>query len=1072
MSNLEQISKANRLMSQSRYADALSIYKELTANNSRLSNYLKANIEICRNRLQASDDSVYSFSLPKISILVPTYNVEKYIEECLDSIIDQRNIEDLEIICINDGSTDRSAELLFAYQQKYDYIKIINQPNSGYGAAINIGLKYAKGDYIGIVEPDDYIASNMYYDLIKVAENNKELDIIRATAIAFTQDGPLDGLYGQVPKSCLNRVFDMRTEPDMLTAAPAIWACIYKRDFLVDANITLPESLGASYQDVAFFLQASIFAKKIKAIWYPYYFYRNDNLTASRFSKGKVDVIFDMYDWLQERIPLFDNAWSKQIVDRMMNDFKWGYGRIDDLYKMRYLNNVAIYFDKLNKVGIDLKHIDSKFLGFYQDVIKKSDLQRRGVGGFTVQKNQPLITLIVPVYNAQDHIYEFLDSIIEQNYAEYEIILVDDCSIDGTLSKLANYNFKDLKYKIIPLSRNQGASNARNIGLEYASGVYVRFVDCDDVLPSGSLAYFASIVRQYRSDVFKGFLYGFDYKTQKVFQNFWGGRIYESKLIVNKLPHECPEVWNLYDHQAFVIRKDLIYKYKIRYPVLKNYQDPPFVAQCLAVSSKITLIPKDVYHLVCNRGIKTITRSEWSVDNFRSLMLGVDQALRSLSEAGLYMIVKYKISTFIKEWFDKLTALGTWKDLQLRNEIFEGIRNLQVDYAMPLLNPHDEVKHQILAFMIVNQSYDDAQELLKKIKLMDYIGGSHLYYYPFWDERNPYLDKIYEKVANKKSRGTLVDAIVRCINIKDQKTVFHLHWTDLYIQKATLLNDEQAYKKAYYYARLIEIFKSVGGILVWTMHNFQPHELKYAVPEKILMVAILDNADNIIVHNEVAKKYLLANYFFDNSKIIVARHGNYIGCYKDDLSVTQARKSFNIEEDVVHFVFVGQVRPYKGVERIIEAFNKLSGKYLNVRLTIAGSFPDKEYKERLHELIEKNASNSIILRDGFIKDDELQRYMKSADFLVFPYKRVLTSGSILMALGFSCPVIVTKNEVVDELIDDGCNGFIVQNDLYETMEKAYKLDKNSKLAMRLCAYDVALNNNWHPMQNAIENILI
>ena len=93
--------------------------------------------------------------MPKVSVLVPIYTVEKYLRQCLDSLINQ-TLEDIEIICINDGSTDSSPEIIKEFQAKDVRIKVINKENSGYGASMNMGVDMATGEYIGIVESDDY----------------------------------------------------------------------------------------------------------------------------------------------------------------------------------------------------------------------------------------------------------------------------------------------------------------------------------------------------------------------------------------------------------------------------------------------------------------------------------------------------------------------------------------------------------------------------------------------------------------------------------------------------------------------------------------------------------------------------------------------------------------------------------------------------------------------------------------------------------------------------------------------------------------------------------------------------
>ena len=116
--------------------------------------------------------------MAKVSIIIPTYNVEMYLVECMDSVVNQ-TLKDIEIICINDGSTDSSLEILKGYAEKDDRIIIVDKENGGYGIGMNIGLDKATGEYIGIVEPDDFVPLNMYEELYNKAVEN-DLDLVKA----------------------------------------------------------------------------------------------------------------------------------------------------------------------------------------------------------------------------------------------------------------------------------------------------------------------------------------------------------------------------------------------------------------------------------------------------------------------------------------------------------------------------------------------------------------------------------------------------------------------------------------------------------------------------------------------------------------------------------------------------------------------------------------------------------------------------------------------------------------------------------------------------------------------------
>ena len=106
--------------------------------------------------------------MPKVSIILPIYNVREYLAEALDSVINQ-TLRDLEIICVDDGSTDGSLDIIREYAAKDPRIVVITGPNGGYGKAMNKGLDRATGDYVGIVEPDDYVIPEMYEELYQTA---------------------------------------------------------------------------------------------------------------------------------------------------------------------------------------------------------------------------------------------------------------------------------------------------------------------------------------------------------------------------------------------------------------------------------------------------------------------------------------------------------------------------------------------------------------------------------------------------------------------------------------------------------------------------------------------------------------------------------------------------------------------------------------------------------------------------------------------------------------------------------------------------------------------------------------
>ena len=228
--------------------------------------------------------------MAKVSIIIPTYNVEEYLEECMDSVVRQ-TLQDIEIICINDGSTDGSLEILKRYAQNDKRIIIVDKENGGYGIGMNIGLDKATGEYIGIVEPDDFVPLNMYEDLYNIAEK-ENLDFVKADFYRFkrSDNGNMDLVYNHLSKNeeDYNVVFNPSTDPKTLLYIMNTWSGIYRRSFLEEYHIRHNETPGASFQDNGFFWQTFIYAKRAMIINKPYYMNRRDNPNSSVHNPDKV----------------------------------------------------------------------------------------------------------------------------------------------------------------------------------------------------------------------------------------------------------------------------------------------------------------------------------------------------------------------------------------------------------------------------------------------------------------------------------------------------------------------------------------------------------------------------------------------------------------------------------------------------------------------------------------------------------------------------------------------------------------------------------------------------------------
>lgn len=203
----------------------------------------------------------------KLSIVVPIYGVDKYLRHCLDSIASQTFV-DFECILVDDGSKDRCPAICDDFVAQDPRFKVIHYENRGYGAAVNSGIALAKGDWIGIVEPDDWLDGRMYETLIGKTDDG--VDVVKCSFSSFFEGGPL----GANDWCDLEGVYSLLDNPGLLSQHPSIWSCIYRRSFLCDNEIKLEETPGASWQDNLFQVQTLALARKICFVNKPLYFYQ------------------------------------------------------------------------------------------------------------------------------------------------------------------------------------------------------------------------------------------------------------------------------------------------------------------------------------------------------------------------------------------------------------------------------------------------------------------------------------------------------------------------------------------------------------------------------------------------------------------------------------------------------------------------------------------------------------------------------------------------------------------------------------------------------------------------------
>lgn len=296
-----------------------------------------------------------------ITVIMPIYNVEKYIEESIESVLNQ-DYKDFELICIDDGSTDSSGIIADRYAID-ERIRVIHKTNSGYGDSMNIGLSMARGEYIYIVEPDDYIDDDTFSEILKIYKKFPELDFVKCDYYAFYgkgKGGKTSHITIKKEREYYEHVLD---GPDFFTlfeGRVAHWSAMYKREFIESNSIRFNPTPGAAYQDTGFWFQTIVFARKVYLSGMAHHHYRLDNPCSSVNSTGKVYCINEEYDYIEgivcshkDRYMLLPYYCKCRLISAVVN-----YNRIDEIHRKNYLIRLCDDFNRIN----DLKLLDTSLL--------------------------------------------------------------------------------------------------------------------------------------------------------------------------------------------------------------------------------------------------------------------------------------------------------------------------------------------------------------------------------------------------------------------------------------------------------------------------------------------------------------------------------------------------------------------------------------------------------------------------------------------------------------------------------------------------------------------------------------
>lgn len=310
----------------------------------------------------------------KVSVIVPVYNNEKFLDKCLSSLTEQ-SLKDIEIVCVNDGSSDSSPDILNKYEEKDDRIIVISQENQGAGASRNNGIDAAKGDYIAFVDADDWLEPDGLEKLYANAISNDSDVVLFNSVERWPDDKSKERIYIPIEenKNWDNFVFDYNYSKRLvMNAMFVVWSKLYKTSFLKENDIKC--DTYKIFNDVRFHIESMLLSERISyvpEILYNYNKLNEDSLQTSKSNSNKRMLVFDLFDGVEDFLVkhnLFDEFYLN-FVQFKITESKANLERTTDEFKEEFYQKMRKEFIRMDVGEETLDEIPNVYHSFYMHVL-------------------------------------------------------------------------------------------------------------------------------------------------------------------------------------------------------------------------------------------------------------------------------------------------------------------------------------------------------------------------------------------------------------------------------------------------------------------------------------------------------------------------------------------------------------------------------------------------------------------------------------------------------------------------------------------------------------------------------
>ena len=674
-------------------------------------------------------------------------------------------------------------------------------------------------------------------------------------------------------------------------------------------------------------------------------------------------------------------------------------------------------------------------------------------------QESPLLSIIVPIHNSGQYLDFCIQSIREQEFADFELILINDGSTDSSAEIIERHATEDPR--IIVLTNLQASGNPgtpRNQALAIAKGVYVGFVDSDDWINRDFYSKLMSMALESNADI--AFSGGFNNHEAS-------GRV--SKRTYNGEGFDNPNSSRFKTHDSFMIwdkvfKRSMLEMFNIRLGETKAAVDVPFVFAAYYYAANVVFNDEFIGYNYRRESESSVTVAhrknsncefefqafsnvrEWANEN------NVADYYYATIDIKLVSSLMYTLKMVSDEYFDGVFEKVKALFLDVDEMSFKDfcVKNQKWWLYKEFLKVRDKNAEDVQAFLKEKEEAAKAKTVEQLITPRYQLEGKNagIMFFPCWLTNNPYQKLFYQAlnenfdlaVEGYDQKGLRKELIDRK---KGKFKYIHLHWLHNFFDfddPSVLANTLEALGYA----------KQNGFKVIYTAHNICSHDSENAEDEKRYREQILSFVDHALAHGELAKQRLIREFEVPEASIDIVPHGTYGDFYGEKVDKIQAKEKFGIPAQSTVFLFFGNIKGYKGIFNLLSRFHKLREKRDDIYLIIAGRVLDQEL---MPELTKQTMDANILFRPGFVQNDEVVDYFSCADLCVLPYESVLTSGAAMLSLTLRCPILAPSIGVLPEVVNEDV-GILFDSfdDMEVKMEFFSRSNNNSFMEMSYSAF--------------------